>query len=336
MAINRKHVDKIFSQKYSLLDHKMLEKYFEDHELNNETERILTEQWTQFDPDFSNKPQLDHVFYKLLDTINLYKDPIWKKNYLNISKIAAIFIIGVLIASNIYFISRNRDTKNEHEVVFVSHDGLRNQFILPDGTTGCLGPESVLKYSTSGNQRIVRLNGLAYFDVVHSDRQPFVVKTPAKLNVEVMGTKFNISSYQNEKNCEVILEQGKVRLSLFNQEIAEMAPKERVLFKSENNSIEKTRVIVDDYLAWKDGKLVLRNISLKEACTKLSRYYNVDFELQAKGLDEMGIQLTLENETLENALTLLTMISPVQYQIEKRKALPDQSFSRKKIYIKNK
>ena len=108
-----------------------------------------------------------------------------------------------------------------------------------------------------------------------------------------------------------------------------------VIYLAEENSLEKSTVKnISDFLAWKDGKLVLRNITLKEACMKLSHYYHVDFELQAKGLDNMEIQLTLENETLESALDLLSLISPVSYKVEDRIVQNNQTYSKKKIIIK--
>lgn len=61
----------------------------------------------------------------------------------------------------------------------------------------------------------------------------------------------------------------------------------------------------------------------------------MDFELQTKGIDKQKVRLVLEDENLEDALKLLTMILPVKYQIEKRKILNNDSYSKTKITIKN-
>jgi ferric-dicitrate binding protein FerR (iron transport regulator) len=94
--------------------------------------------------------------------------------------------------------------------------------------------------------------------------------------------------------------------------------------------IEKTKVDVTDFLAWKEGKLLLKDVSLSEACVRLSRFYNVNFDLQTKGLYHQKIRMTLKDDPLEDALKLLTIISPVTYQIEERKVLSDNSYSKKK------
>lgn len=340
MTINRKHIDRVFSQRFSLLDLKMLEKYFEDEKLNEEVRLVFKEQWERFEPDSEDQPSLDDVFYKFYYFVDTLPKRAFRKPdfFLKIPKIAAILIVGILIAAAIYFSNRGViNTNTLQKVEIVSHEGFRGQFSLPDGTTGWLGYGSKLKYHVNRDgQRIVDLDGLAFFEVTHQ-KEPFIVKTSAKLDIEVLGTQFNVSAYSADKSYDVVLQSGSVKLNLGGRELQTMKPNERVVYRPADNSIKKATVKnVDDFLAWKDGRLVLQDISLKEACTKLSRFYNVDFELQAKGLDDMEIQLTLENETLENALDLLTMISPINYQIEERRVQSDQSYSRKKIIIKNK
>lgn len=342
MTINRKHIDRVFSQRFSLLDLKMLERYFEDEKLNEEARLVVKEQWEQFEPGPGDRPDLNDVFYKLYYAIDNppRKQASHRPDFLlKISKIAAILLVGILIAATVYFSNRRIDkTTNLQMVEIVSHEGFRSQFTLPDGTTGWLGYGSELKYHVDHeDRRIVDLNGLAFFDVTHQKEHSFIVKTPAKLDIEVLGTRFNVSAYSNDQSCDVVLQAGSVKLNRGDREIQTMKPNERVVYRQADNSIKKVTIKnVDDFLAWKDGRLVLRNISLKQACMKLSQFYHVDFELQANGLDDMEIQLTLENETLENALNLLAMISPVSYRIEDRRVQNDQSYSKKKIIIKNK
>lgn len=339
MTINRKHIDKVFGQKFSLLDQKNLEKYFEDNALNEETRHVVKEQWEQFVPNPESASNLDPVFYKLYYTINNGKNSASKvqRLILRISQIAAIMVVGLLISTSIYFLNDDREKVSIQQIEFISYSGFRNQFKLPDGTVGWLGYNSQLKYHLEDNgQRIVDLDGLAFFDVAHHQKQAFIVKTPSKLDIEVLGTKFNVSSYSEDNSCEIVLEQGRVRLNRQNREMGEMLPNERVKYDSEKNSIEKSKVKVEDFLAWKDGKLILNDISLEETCMKLGRFYNVDFELKTEKDDTQNLRLVLEDETLEEALKLLTMIAPVRYQIEKRKILNNDSYSKTKITIKNK
>ena len=339
MAINRKHIDKVFGQKFNLLDQKNLERYFEDNNLNEEAKLVVQEQWEQFVPDPDSCTNLDPVFYKLYYSINNRKDtaPEGKSLFFRISQIAAILIVGLLIATSIYFSNKGSEKVSNQQVEFISRSGFRNQFKLPDGTEGWLGYNSEIKYHVDiNNQRIVDLNGLAFFNVTHRPKQPFIVKTPSKLNIEVLGTKFNVSSYSEDNSCEVILEQGSVKLNLQDQKVGVMIPNERVVYHLENNSIEKSNVNALDYVAWKDGKLILNDVSLEETCIKLGRFYNVEFELKTEKIDNQKVRLVLDDETLEESLKLLTMIAPVSYQIEKRKIMDNNSYSKTKIILKNK
>lgn len=340
MPIIKKYIDNVFSQRFSLLDHKMLEEYFTDEELNKGTMHVIKDRWEQFHPGAGTPPNLDHVYHKLYYQIHHKRERIilgGKSLFLKLSRIAAIFIIGILSATSIYFYYETTVHTDDRQTEFISHSGFRNQFRLPDGTAGWLGYGSKLKYHIDrDNRRIVDLDGLAFFDVVHQKKQPFIVKTPAKLDIEVLGTRFNVSAYSADNLCEIVLEQGSVKLNLPDLTVQNMVPNERVIYHSDDQLIEKMKVDVADFLAWKNGKLILKDVSLSETCVKLSRFYNVEFDLQAKGLHEQRIRMTLKDDPLEDALKLLTIISPVSYRIEERKALFDDSYSKKKIIIKNK
>lgn len=339
MTIDRKHIDKVFEQKFSFSDQRKFVRYLENEQLNEETKLIVEEQWTHFIPDRDELPNLDPVFYKLYYAISSQKGIGFgvRSLFVRVSQVAAILLAGIFIAGSIYFSNSTREITSELPIQFISQTGFRNQFKLPDGTTGWLGYGTQMKYHIDeNNKRVVDLDGLAYFDVARREKQSFVVNTPAKLNIEVLGTRFNVSSYSKDNSCEVVLERGKVRLNVNEQKVGEMAPSERVVYDSGKNTMEKSTVDVADFVAWKDGKLILRDVSLEETCQKLGRYYNVDFELQTDKNDKQKVRLLLENETLDDALKLLTMIVPVKIQVEERRILGNDSYSRKKIILKNK
>ncbi len=340
MTIIGKHIDNILNDKLSLLDHKMLERYFTDDALNREVMPVIKEKWEHFAPGPEVPRNLDHAYYKLWHTIYQKKEkPASKgtKLFLKLSRIAAVLIIGILSLTCIYLYHKGNVPASNQQAEFISHSGFRNQFKLPDGTTGWLGYGTELKYHVNDDdQRIVDLNGLAFFDVMHENDRPFIVKTPARLDIEVLGTRFNVSSYSADSSCEIVLEQGSVKLNLPNRESEHMAPNDRVVYHSYHRSIEKTKVDVADFLAWKEGVLILKDVSLSEACVKLSRFYNVEFDLQTEGRHRQKIRMTLKDDPLEDALKLLTILSPVTWRTEERKVLDDNSYSRKKIIIKNK
>lgn len=338
MAINKDHIKNIFQQKFSLLDYTRLVAYFEDQRTNDEVKQEIQKQWDQFEPDSHEQEDLNPLFYKLYYSIDQQESK--SNTYQKVrrfTRIAAILVFGLLFASIVYYAGKNSKSQYVQPIEFVSQTGFRNQFELPDGTIGWLGQGSDLKFHLNNkNERVVDLDGLAFFSVAHNKKQPFIVNTPSKLSIQVLGTKFNVSSYPTDPSCEVVLEKGSVSLSLNGKTIDKMTPNDRVEFNSENKSYKKSKVNVADYVAWKDGKLVLNDVSLEEACAKLGHFYNVDFEMQTKGLESQKIRMVLEKESLNDALNLLGMLAPVKCQVEEPTIQKDYRLSKKKIIVKNK
>jgi len=337
MGIKQEHVNKVYGQKFSLLDQKMLAKYFEDKDLNEETKEVVKEQWERFNFQGDTSTSLDHIFYKLYYRINESVAPPSKRIRFNFrfAQIAAILAAGIFIASGLYMSRLKIGSVVNQQVQLTSANGFRNQFKLPDGTSGWLGANSEIKYHLDeNNRRVVYLDGLAYFEVVNNG-SPFIVETPKNMNIEVKGTRFNVSAYNGDPSCEVVLEKGSVWLSDSHGLLEEMIPNDRIVYHPENSKIERSQVNTSDFLAWIHGTLVMKNITLKEACLKLSRFYNVEFEIKAANIEQEQVRLLLENESLDDALKLLSVIAPVNYHIQERKLLNDDSYSKKKIIITN-
>jgi ferric-dicitrate binding protein FerR (iron transport regulator) len=339
MTIDKSHISRVFSQKFSFQNQKVVTNYFEDEDLNEQMKAVVKEQWDKFEQDCSTIENLDHIFYKLYYTITSQNNNTKPKRYLikRMFQIAAVLIVCILISSIFFYSNFRTGDGNSPSIEFISKTGFRNQFKLPDGTTGWLGYDSKLTYyEDEHNSRIIDLDGLAYFDVFHNGNQPFIVMTPSKLNIEVLGTRFNVSSYSGDTFCEVVLEKGSVQLIHGTRKIVEMIPSDRLVYNIPHRTFSISKANPSDYTAWKDGRLILNDVSLEEACSKLSRYYNVDFDIRTTRPEKQMVRLVLENETLDDALKLLSMLVPIKFNVEVRKILEDNSYSKKKIIITNK
>ncbi len=335
MTIEKNRIEHIFAQKGSLADHKKLDDYLSDEKSNKELREVIRDQWQIFEPEPEPYFNPDHNFYKLFNAIRHLKDEKSRLLY-RVSQVAAVLLAGLFIAGAIYFKGEKPAAIQKQFVEFYSHTGYRNKFTLPDGTSGWLSHNSELKYYLDSNSaRIVELDGMAYFDVVHLDKnRPFKVKTPSNLDIEVLGTRFNVASYSNENTCEVVLEQGSVRLSMQDKQVGKLVPNERVVYNVAENNLSKSVVNVGDYIEWKDGKLIMNDLSLAESCQKLSRFYNADIVLGSDDLKNRKVRLMLEDESLDEALELLAHLFPVKYEVTERKQTTDNSFSKKKIILK--
>lgn len=158
-----------------------------------------------------------------------------------------------------------------------NENALARRVTLPDGTTILLNRHTTLLVSKDySRNRLVGLDGEAYFDVVHSVSHPFRVQT-GKVITTVLGTSFNIVT-KNTSN-QISLVQGSVRIAQPKRTgdtvSVLLVPGETAITTAGDESIRRMPTAVSDVAAWTKGDLVLNNVSLKEAIEKLNEQYHI-------------------------------------------------------------
>jgi ferric-dicitrate binding protein FerR (iron transport regulator) len=152
---------------------------------------------------------------------------------------------------------------------------------LPDGTKVWLNSSSSLTYPVSftGKERRVELTGEAYFEVAKNASSPFFVKTSGQ-TVKVLGTHFNINSYEDERSVKTTLLEGSVVIiNNAGKQTANLKPGQQSVNKAASFDIIDNADI-DEAIAWKNGKFLFRNTDLQTVMRQLSRWYDVDVEYQ--------------------------------------------------------
>jgi ferric-dicitrate binding protein FerR (iron transport regulator) len=207
---------------------------------------------------------------------------------------------------------------------------------LGDGTKVFLNHGSKLKYPYrfDGEFRKVFLTGEAYFEVAHNAKVPFIVGTNC-IDVKATGTAFNVSAYPDDDAVETTLVEGKVILCerKSNSEIKALTPGECLKFDVKKNSYSLETGNTLKYTAWKDGLLVFKNDNVEDIAKKMARWYNIDVEITNQKIREYPFTATFTDETLPQVLELLSLATPVSYQLTLSKKLPDGSFSKQKVVI---
>jgi len=277
---------------------------------------------------------------KVHKKINQVKTPDQKGFLFYWQRIAAILFVPLLIAGAIYYILNKRIDENSVVWQTISTPpGVKFQAQLPDGTLIWLNSGSSLKYPSTfiGNSRNVKLTGEAFFDVAKDKKHPFLVDL-GKINIEVVGTKFDASNYVGEKHTEVVLTSGNVRL-FENQEnerrlISEMKPGQQAVYHNTQNTITLKEVDTEKYISWVDGRLVFRDDSMEEVVNKLNRWFNVQIEIADPKIKDYIYTATFQGETIDQVLSLIAKTSPVEYAIIPGKRLNDGSFERQRIILK--
>ncbi|GAA4293088.1 FecR family protein [Aestuariibaculum suncheonense] len=164
--------------------------------------------------------------------------------------------------------------------------GAEYQLVLSDGTKVWLNSDTELTYTVPfvGSERRVALKGEAYFDVTPNKELPFIV-TSGTQEVQVLGTEFNVSAYSEETHITTTLVEGKVMVEetySHNQQI--LSPNQQANFDTKTKSINKKNVDVYPYVAWKEGRFVFHNVTLEELFSKISKWYNVEYEIEGEKL----------------------------------------------------
>jgi len=146
--------------------------------------------------------------------------------------------------------------------------------VLPDGSRVWLDAASSLKYPTAftGNYREVQLTGEGYFEVVHNDKQPFIVKVKG-IEIHDIGTSFNVKAYTEEGAVKTTLLEGSVKVVDQIQSVL-LKPGEQAK-ENAQGIMEVTKVNAADAVAWKNGFFVFSNSDLKTVMRTLARWYDV-------------------------------------------------------------
>jgi transmembrane sensor len=198
--------------------------------------------------------------------------------------------------------------------------GKRFDLMLSDGTNIHLNSGTSLKYPVrfiKSENRQVFLNGEAYFDVTKDPKHPFVVNSN-DMNVKVLGTKFNVTSYKDDMKTYTVLVEGSVAASnktVDNEEVV-LKPGNRAYF--ENKHIKTEPVDVRKYIAWVSGELMFIDDSFGVIANKLERKYNVDIINNYKELNDIVITATFKNENIDQVLKTFQTYKAFNYTINNR------------------
>lgn len=190
--------------------------------------------------------------------------------------------------------------------------GAEYMLVLSDGTKVWLNAETELSYPSffSGESRKVHLKGEAYFEVTSDASMPFIVETD-RMQVNVLGTSFNVSAYPGEVQHTTLVE-GKVR-ALSDGTSVELMPGEQALLTDSGITVQT--VDVNNYVGWKEKRFVFKNRPIEEVVRELERWYDVHFVISR---EVQGIRLTAnlpKYEDVDKILDIIEDIAQVKYEI---------------------
>ncbi|SDF05839.1 protein of unknown function, partial [Pricia antarctica] len=142
------------------------------------------------------------------------------------------------------------------------------------------------------------------------------------MDVRVLGTKFNIMAYPEDREINTVLVEGSV--SLYSSESGydpkkadKLEPSYKATWDKFYERMDVEKVDTDIYTGWIDGKLVLKEMSFKNIVPKLERYYNVSIDNTYEALNNEVFTATFDIETIDEALRIFAEETPFQYKFNK-------------------
>ena len=229
---------------------------------------------------------------------------------------AAAVLFIPLFLSFFYFVF-NQDKNYDRYVEIRSNPGMMTKVELPDGTWVWLNSASYLKYPVSfeGEYRKVELLGEAYFSVQKDNGRKFLVDVGKGIELEVLGTEFNVKAYPTDSLITTTLAKGKVKV-YNNKESVTLLPNGVATYNLKRQTI-KASVTDDISIAnyWRTGQLVCNAEPLSSIAQTIERMYNVKININDAKLRNMKFTGTIQNNSLTNVLYVMSLSYPLTYTV---------------------
>ncbi|WP_448635241.1 FecR domain-containing protein [Pedobacter panaciterrae] len=211
--------------------------------------------------------------------------------------------------------------ENVHKIrnVLSTERGETYMVVLPDQSKVWLNAASSLIYNTNMNiskERVVSLEGEAYFEVAKDKSRPFVVISKGQ-EVEVLGTHFNVNGYEDELATATTLLEGSVKVSAGDVKQI-LKPGQQA--KSAGNTINVSRADVETVMDWKNGDFFLNRVDFRTAMRKIARWYNVEVVYdKSVPIDIESSGYISRTNNLSAVLKLIEKSGQVHFRIEDRR-----------------
>ena len=309
-------------------------------------DKFMQEHWEKMPLDYekNNEGKFDLVLNQIHHKINIREKrlPLFRKIYKNFSEVAAILLIPLVLSFLLYYNSASSKDEVETFTSMSVPAGVQSQIDLPDGSKVWLNFASTIKYPTSfqgKDSRHIELQGEAYFEITPDKKHPFMVNV-GDISVEVLGTSFNVSAYKDDPKVSVALIEGSVQLMSLDhgdkENLSVMKPMQVAHYlKDSKKLLLKTETILDQYVAWKERKLVYANEPFESVFRRMSRRYDVDYIIVDNELLTYNITGTFIHESLNEFLKIIAMTTPIEYSIIPGEKQADGSYTKRKIQVKN-
>jgi ferric-dicitrate binding protein FerR (iron transport regulator) len=260
----------------------------------------------------------------------------------------ATLAAAACLTAAFFFIHQYKTPPSTGPNTVTTRPGSRSKVQLPDGSLVWLNADSKLSYTLNATTgyREVALTGEAYFDVAKDKDHPFLIHT-STIDIKVLGTVFNVRSYNNDRNTEADLFQGSIEVALHGNPGKKiiLQPSEKLLVHNNEMAVTgikvtpkkdedadqpimtlgKVRYQQEDssYLEtlWIKNQLVFDNLTLEELALRLERWYAVKVTITDEKLKSQRFSGRFELENVQQVMEALKLSGDLTYTINKKEVI---------------
>ena len=232
-------------------------------------------------------------------------------------------------SSSIIYSKLVLNTKTTTQVynTLITPNRVKYQIQLEEGTKVWLNAASSIRYPVffTGDKRVVEITGEAYFEVAKHKNKPFKVlisggKKNKRLEVEVLGTHFNIQAY-NKEDYKISLIEGSVKVKEPQQEGLVLEKGEQALMKTNTNHFEISKIDTTHTLAWKNGLFIFNNENIQKIMTSVSKWYDVEVIYEGDMSNKKFVGSISRDKKLSEVLKTLELTGTIKFEIKGKKVI---------------
>lgn len=256
-----------------------------------------------------------------------------RKFYLWFARVTSVILLLLMTGLSVHYYTMSQMIMPD--MIVSVEKGQKANVVLPDGSKVWVNSDSRLSYGSRFNQkeRVLSLEGEAYFEVTPDKDRPFIVETD-ELAVRALGTSFNVKSYEEEKDVSTVLMTGKVEVTSDYDRLV-LNPNERIVFNKQTGHMEKSTVEnTGDYINWKYNALTFNGETFENIVHTLERYYNTRIVFESETLKKYRFTGTPGNTSLESILQILSLTSPLSYEVRDSMIILRENVKQKAYYEK--
>lgn len=286
-------------------------------EQNQDEFSQIREAWllsgTNFDDDDQTEAALGKLKARVAGEQRVVRRPFWM---LKPVRVAASIVLLVATALTFFLLGGAYSTPRvivQNKLLTASDS--RGRFVLPDSTVVWLNSNTTLQYPEefAAATREVVLDGQAYFEVAKNKQKPFIVHA-GEMEVEVLGTHFQVANYSHKSVVEAVLVEGSVKVAGCGLENAvTLEPGQLLKYSRRSKTAGVSEVNTSNYTNWTNGRIRFDNTNLADIILNLEQWFATEITCDPQLAQSISVSFTVRiGDTLDEILESMSMVAPIK------------------------